>query len=113
MVGNLARVPWDPTRTFWEGVQALWLTHMLVMADEKYPGPGTSFGRIDQYLFPLWQKSLDESMDREFGKEILKCFWIHANTAHDFMIRTCGNRGITGGYGQLLTVAVWGQTERI
>ncbi len=104
MADNLKRVPWNPPRDFWEAVQALWLTHMLVMADENYPGPGTSFGRIDQYLYPLWQKSLDEGMDREFGKEILKCFWIHANTAYDFMIRTGGNQGITAGYGQLLTV---------
>jgi formate C-acetyltransferase len=104
MADNLKRVPWNPPRDFWEAVQALWLTHMLVMADENYPGPGTSFGRIDQYLYPLWQKSLDEGMEREFGKEILKCFWIHANTAYDFMIRTGGNQGITAGYGQLLTV---------
>jgi formate C-acetyltransferase len=101
---NLSIVPWEPPQTFWQSLQALWLAHMLVMADENYPGPGTSFGRIDQYLYPLWQKSLDEGMDREFGKEILKCFWIHANTAYDFMIRTGGNQGITAGYGQLITV---------
>jgi formate C-acetyltransferase len=104
MAENLARVPWEPPNNFWEAVQALWLTHMLVIADENYPGPGTSFGRIDQYLYPLWQKSMDAGMDREFGKEILKCFWIHANTAYDFMIRTGGNQGITAGYGQLLTL---------
>lgn len=104
MAENLNMVPWEPPQTFWQAVQALWLTHMLVMADENYPGAGTSFGRIDQYLYPLWQKSLDEGMEREFGKEILKCFWIHANTAYDFMIRTGGNQGITAGYGQLLTI---------
>ena len=104
MAKNLDRVPWEPARTFWEALQALWLAHMLVMADENYPGPGTSFGRFDQYLFPLWKKSLQEGMDREFGKELLKCFWIHANTAYDFMIRTGGNQGITAGYGQLLTI---------
>ena len=104
MAANLARVPWEAPQTFWEAVQALWLAHMLVMSDENYPGPGTSFGRLDQYLYPLWQRSLDEGMDREFGKEILKCFWIHANTAYDSMIRTGGNQGITAGYGQLLTI---------
>jgi pyruvate-formate lyase len=108
MASNLRRVPWEPTRTFWEAVQSLWLTHMLVMADENYPGPGTSFGRIDQYLFPLWEKSLSEGMDREFGKEILKCFWIHANTAYDALIRVGGNQGITAGYGQLLTLSGMG-----
>ena len=44
--------------TFWEAVQALWINHMLVMSDENYPGPGVSFGRIDQYLLPYWKDSL-------------------------------------------------------
>ncbi|TFF91671.1 hypothetical protein EU545_03255, partial [Candidatus Thorarchaeota archaeon] len=44
------RVPWEPPETFWEALQALWFTHMLVMAAESYPGAGLSFGRWDQYL---------------------------------------------------------------
>lgn len=105
MADNLARVPWEPAQTFWEAVQSLWLTHMIIMAEENYPGPGLSFGRIDQYLHPLWEKSIQAGMDREFGKEILKCMWIHANTAYDAMIRTNGNQGITAGFGQLLTLS--------
>jgi formate C-acetyltransferase len=104
MAKNLHHVPWEPAKTFWEAVQSLWLTHMLVMSDENYPGPGVSFGRIDQYLLPYWQISLKNGMDREFGKEILKCFWIHANTVYDAMIRI-GNQGITSGYGQLITLS--------
>jgi formate C-acetyltransferase len=105
MAAILRRIPWEPARTFWEAVQALWLTHMLVMSDENYPGPGVSFGRLDQYLAPFWQRALAEGMEREFGKEILKCFWVHANTAYDAMIRTGGHQGITAGYGQLLTIS--------
>lgn len=108
MADNLTRVPWEAPSNFWEAVQSLWLTHMLVMSDENYPGPGVSFGRLDQYLYPLWQKSLDEGMDREFGKEILKCFWVHCNTAYDAMIHTGGNQGITAGYGQLFTLSGMG-----
>jgi formate C-acetyltransferase len=108
MAENLKKVPWEPAETFWEAMQALWLTHMLVMSDENYPGPGVSFGRIDQYLFPYWQKSLSEGMDREFGKEILKTFWIHANTAYDALIRVGANQGITAGYGQLITLSGMG-----
>ncbi|MGO8942499.1 MAG: pyruvate formate lyase family protein [Syntrophobacteraceae bacterium] len=107
MARNLKRVPWEPARTFWEAVQSLWLTHMLVMSDENYPGPGVSFGRIDQYLLPYWELSLAEGMDREFGKEILKCFWVHANTSYDAMILV-GNNGITAGYGQLITLSGMG-----
>ena len=77
------------------------------MSDENYPGPGVSFGRIDQYLLPYWEYSLTRGMDREFGKEILKCFWIHCNTAYDAMIRN-GNQGITAGFGQLITLSGMG-----
>ncbi|MFZ5570805.1 MAG: pyruvate formate lyase family protein [Thermodesulfobacteriota bacterium] len=108
MEKNLARVPWEPPETFWEAVQALWINHMLIMSDENYPGPGVSFGRIDQYLLPYWNFSLENGMDREFGKEILKCFWIHCNTAYDAMIRN-GHQGITAGFGQLLTLSGMGK----
>jgi formate C-acetyltransferase len=112
MADILARVPWEPAKNFWEAVQSLWLTHMLVMSDENYPGPGVSFGRLDQYLYPLWEKSIRDGMDPEFGKEILKCFWMHCNTAYDSMIRTGGNQGITAGYGQLFTVSGLGPNGR-
>lgn len=104
MAINLDRVPRQPPETFWQAVQALWINHMLIMSDENYPGPGVSFGRLDQLLWPYWEKSIAEGMDREFGKEILRCFWIHANTVYDAMIRVGGNQGITSGFGQLVTL---------
>ena len=104
MAQNLGKVPWEPATTFWEAVQALWINHMLVLTDENYPGAGVSFGRFDQYLWPYYQRSIHEGMDREFAKEILKCFWVHANTAYDAMIRN-GNQGITAGFGQLITLS--------
>jgi len=109
MANNLKKVPWEAPETFWEAVQSLWLSHMLVMSDENYPGPGVSFGRFDQYLYPFWKKSIEKGMDREFGKEILRCFWIHANTAYDALIRVGGNQGITAGYGQLISLSGMGK----
>ena len=105
----LRRVPWEEAENFWEAIQSLWITHMLIMTDENYPGPGVSFGRIDQYLYPYWEKSLQEGMDREFGKEIIKCFFVHCNTAYDAMIRIGGNQGITAGYGQLFNLSGMGK----
>ncbi|MGD0354436.1 MAG: pyruvate formate lyase family protein [Dehalococcoidia bacterium] len=109
MADMLRRVPWEPAGSFWEALQSLWITHMLVMSEENYPGPGVSFGRADQYLYPFWKKSLAEDMDSDFGKEILKCFWIHCNYAYDAMIRTGGNQGITAGFGQLITLSGMGK----
>lgn len=104
MAANMQKVPWEPPTTFWEALQALWLNHMLIMSDENYPGPGVSLGRIDQYLLPYWLRSKTDGMERDFAKELLKCFWVHCNTAYDATIR-CGNQGITAGYGQLITLS--------
>lgn len=112
MACNLRRVPWEPARDFWEALQALWLTHMLVMSDENYPGPGVSFGRIDQYLLPFWQASLAAGEEREDLKEQLRCFWVHANTAYDAMIRVGANQGITAGFGQLFNLSGLGAGGR-
>ena len=103
MAANLDVVPAKPAQNFWQAMQSLWLTHMLVMSDECYPGPGVSFGRLDQYMYPYWKTSIDEGMDPELGKEILKCFWVHCNYAYDAMINT-GDQGITAGYGQLFNI---------
>ncbi len=111
MAQNLERVPWEPPTDFWQAVQALWINHMLVMTDENYPGAGVSFGRVDQYLYPFYERSLRDGMDREFAKEILKCFWVHCNTAYDAMI-TSGHQGITAGFGQLLTLSGLGKDSR-
>ena len=109
MSDMLMRVPWEGAGNFWEAVMSLWIQHMLVMADENYAGPGTSFGRIDQYLYPYWKKSIDEGMDREFGKEILKCFFVHCNTAYDAAINLGSNQGITAGFGQLFSFSGMGK----
>jgi len=104
MRDNLLLSPWKPAQDFWQALQALWLTHMLVLSDENYPGAGVSFGRLDQYLLPYYQRSLAAGMDREFCKEILKCFWLHCNYAYDAMIAT-GDQGITADYGQLFNLS--------
>ena len=109
MAATMQRVPWEPAEDFWQAVQTLWFTHMLVMTDENYPGPGVSFGRMDQYLYPYYKKSIEAGEDREFLKEILKCFWIHCNTVYDAQIKVGMNQGITAGFGQLMMLSGMGQ----
>ncbi|MBN2157354.1 MAG: hypothetical protein JW776_15015 [Candidatus Lokiarchaeota archaeon] len=107
MAKNLEIVPWEPAQTFWQAVQSLWMAHMLIMAEESYPGPGDSFGRIDEYLYPYYKKDVLEKdlITKEFAKDILGSFWFHCNTAYDGQMRVGGNQGITAGFGQLLTLS--------
>jgi pyruvate-formate lyase len=106
MAKNLELVPWEPAKTFWQGIQALWLTHMLVMAEESYPGPGISFGRTDQHLWDLYKKDVidEKNISKEFAKDILGSFWFHCNTAYDAQIMV-GKQGITSAFGQLMTLS--------
>ncbi len=106
MIQNLERVPWEPAETFWQGVQSLWLIHMLTIAEESYPGAGMSFGRTDQYLWPLYKKDVieEKNITKQFAKDILGSFWFHCNTIYDAQIMV-GRQGITSGFGQLMTLS--------
>ncbi len=100
-----AKVPWEPAGTFWEAVQSLWTTHMLVLAAESYPGAGVSPGRIDQYLYPYYQRDTESgTLTREFAKEILECYWIKHNYAYDFQGQVGNSQGINSAFGQLITI---------
>ncbi len=101
-----AKVPWEPAETFWEALQSLWTTHMLVMAAESYPGAGLSFGRWDQYLYPYYQRSVNSGeMSRDEAKELLECYWIKHNYVYDFQGRLGINQGINSSFGQLVTLS--------
>ncbi|MBW1870554.1 MAG: hypothetical protein JRJ19_00725 [Deltaproteobacteria bacterium] len=99
------KVPWEPPETFHEGLQSLWFIHMLIMAAESYPGPGLSHGRIDQYLYPLYQSDLEKGrLTRQQAKELLECWWIKHNYAYDYQGRVGNNQGINSSFGQLITL---------
>jgi pyruvate formate-lyase/glycerol dehydratase family glycyl radical enzyme len=103
------KVPWNPAGSFYEAVQALWFTHMLVMAAESYPGPGLSPGRIDQYLYPFYKKDIEAGeLTRDKARELLQCYFIKHNYAYDYMGRVGPNQGINSGFGQLITIAGMG-----
>ena len=110
MAKNLERVPWEPAETFWQGIQAIWITHMLIMAEESYPGAGISFGRTDQHLWDLYKKDVidEKNISKEFAKDILGSFWFHCNTAYDAQIKV-GKQGITAAFGQLMTLSGCGR----
>lgn len=103
---NCSRVPWLPPETFPQALQALWTTHMLLLAAESYPGPGVSPGRVDQYLYPYYRADLDAArLTPAEAKEWLECWWIKHNYAYDYQGWVGTNQGINSSFGQLITLA--------
>ncbi|MCJ7522551.1 MAG: hypothetical protein MUP21_10105 [Dehalococcoidia bacterium] len=97
-------VPLKPARSFHEALQATWFSHMVEMIAESYPGPGISYGRFDQYLYPFYQRDLEEGqLSREEMMELFQCFSVKHNYAYDYQT-TGGPHGRNAGFGQLITL---------
>jgi choline trimethylamine-lyase len=71
-------VPAHPARSFYEAMQSLWFTYIVLMIEGW--GPGMGFGRIDQYLYPFYKKDLESrTITREAALELIKLFFIKLN----------------------------------
>ncbi len=74
IASNCEWVPENSPRTFWEGVQAVWF--LCLLPNISGAGSGIEFGRMDQYLYPLYKKDIEEGrITKEFAQDILECFW--------------------------------------
>lgn len=50
------KVPANPAETFYEAVQFVWLIHLILQIESN--GHSYSYGRLDQYLKPYYERSL-------------------------------------------------------
>lgn len=71
MISALSNVPLKPARNFLEGVQSVWIMHTLIAVSEQGFG-SISIGRIDQYLYPLYEKFLNDGGTEDEARAILK-----------------------------------------
>ncbi len=68
-----SRVPAQPARTFYEAVQSVFTTHVVVHQESFQHG--VSFGRVDQYLWPYYQSDRAAGkLTRERATEVVGCF---------------------------------------
>ena len=68
-------VPRLPAKNFHEAIQSLWFIH-LIFHIESSPH-AILLGRMDQYLYPFYEKDLRENnLTRDDAKELLECLWI-------------------------------------
>ena len=72
-------VPAHAPRNFWEALQAYWFVHLGVTI-ELNPWDAFCPGRLDQHLYPFYEKGLAEgTLSHEKAEELLHCFWIKFN----------------------------------
>jgi pyruvate formate-lyase/glycerol dehydratase family glycyl radical enzyme len=72
-------VPAHAPRDFWEALQYYWFVHLGVTT-ELNTWDAFCPGRLDQHMFPFYQRGLaDNTLTRQAAEELLHCFWIKFN----------------------------------
>ena len=79
MAAVCRRVPAHAPVTFHEMLQHYWFIHLGVVT-ELNPWDSFNPGRLDQHLWPVYQRSIEEgSLTPEEAYELLGCFWVKFN----------------------------------
>lgn len=77
MAEGLSHVPYEPARSFQEGLQACWLLHVCLNLEDFEQG--LSFGRLDQILYPLFRADIDSGkIDHKTTAELIASFQLKA-----------------------------------
>ena len=81
--------------SFHEAVEMVYLTHLLMMIESN--GHSFSFGRFDQFVYPYYEKDLQEGViTKEKALEIITHFFIMTNSINK--IRPWDHTQYSGGY---------------
>lgn len=72
------KVASEKPESFYEAVQLFW--YISVIFQHESNASSISPGRFDQYMYPYFKKSLQEGVDIEFIKELLRALYIKFNT---------------------------------
>ncbi len=90
----LLRVPAEPAQTFWEALEGMWITHAAVLQENS--DLAVSFGRMDQFLLPYFERDLSEGrLDLKRALELLMCLYIKTND-HTPLVPSMGEALFSG-----------------
>jgi pyruvate-formate lyase len=82
VAGICRKVPENPSETVREALQAAWLVHVAVGFSELSDA-SLSLGRLDQYLYPLYQGDLRRGVPEAEIENLLRCLWLKCNRFGD------------------------------
>lgn len=76
MAAICRKVPANAPETFHEALQYYWFVHVGVIT-ELNPWDSFNPGRLDQHLWPFYQRELEQgTLTEESAKELLQAFWV-------------------------------------
>ncbi|WP_437890976.1 (2S)-3-sulfopropanediol dehydratase [Phytobacter sp. V91] len=102
-------VPENPARDFRDALQAQWFTQLFSRMEQK-TGTIISNGRMDQYLFPYYQRDIEKGiLNDEQVLEWLSCVWVSMAQFVDLYISATGG-AFNEGYAHWEAVTIGGQT---
>ena len=77
------RVPAHPARTFYEALQSYYFSYLLLFW-EVVPTLGFSMGRMDQYLYPYYERDIrDGQISKGEAQELIDCYLLAPNFERD------------------------------
>ena len=100
------KVPMQPAATFREALQSVWMMHVILQIESN--GHSLSYGRLDQYCYPYYQKSKADGMTDEEACELLENVWLRTYTVNK--IRPWTHTRFSAGSPLYQNVTVGGQT---
>ena len=107
MAAACARVPYEPAATFYEAIQAVWFSQVLLQIESN--GHSLSFGRFDQYMFPYYEADLAAGrITQDEACELLTNLWIKTLTVQK--IRSQAHTYSSAGSPMYQNVTIGGQT---
>ena len=100
------KVPMQPADSFHEALQSVWLMHVVLQIESN--GHSLSYGRMDQYVYPYYEKSRAAGMSEERALELLENLWLRTFTVNK--IRSWSHTRFSAGSPLYQNVTVGGQT---
>ncbi|MBE5869367.1 MAG: glycyl radical protein [Lachnospiraceae bacterium] len=105
---NCANVPEKGATTFWEACQSFWFVQLLLQVESS--GHSISPGRFDQYMYPYYEKDVEEGrISRESVQELIDCVWVKLNDM--CKVRDSASAEGFAGYSMFQNLIVGGQSS--
>ena len=101
-----SNVPRHGARNFREACQTFWFLQQVLQIESS--GHSISAGRFDQYMYPYYEKSINEGMTRDEAQELIDCIWVKYNDLNK--CRDAASAEGFAGYSLFQNLIVGGQT---